>query len=292
MRSTVFNLVFKSYCLLTLIAAYPLTWLPGRKPAAWILRTWSRGTLFLMRTIAGIRVEVRGREHIPADRPVVFAGKHQAECDGIVILALVPDLAVVAMRELARLPFAGRLLRKLEMILVDTDGGGRTRSTLVDGARAVHAQGRSILIYPEGTLMAVGTKERYRAGVYHVAARLGMPVVPIATNMGLCWDRRKPRKRPGTVVVEFLPALEPAPHTPAADKAAFMARLEAVIETRCDDLAAEGRRANGRGPRAMPERAVRVPARRVVRPRPSSSAPRLPAGSATPPSSDGPSPAP
>lgn len=287
MRSTVFNLVFKSYCLVTLIAAFPLTLLPGRAAAAWVLRTWARGVRVLMRAIAGIRVEIRGREHIPADRPVVFAGKHQSECDGIVVLALVPDLAVVAMRELARLPFAGRLLRKLEMILVDTEGGGRTRSTLVDGARVVHAQGRSILIYPEGTLMAVGTKERYRAGAYHVAADLGTLVVPIATNMGLCWDRRKPRKRSGTVVVEFLPAIEPGP-----DKAAFMARLEAVIETRCDDLAAEGRKANGRPQGTQPERAVRVPARRVIRPRPSSSALRLPAGSATPPNSDGPSPAP
>ncbi|MEQ8696898.1 MAG: lysophospholipid acyltransferase family protein [Bauldia litoralis] len=287
MRSTVFNLVFKSYCLVTLVVALPLTLLPRRTGAAWILRTWARGVLALMRTVAGIRVEVRGREHIPADRPVVFAGKHQSEADGIVVLALVPNLAVVAMRELARIPLAGRLLRKLEMILVDTGGGAGQRATLVDGSRAVHGQGRSILIYPEGTLMAVGTRERYRAGVYHVARDLGTVVVPIATNMGLSWDRRKARKRPGTVVVEFLPPMEPGP-----DKAAFMARLEAAIETRSDDLAAEGRKVNGRRTGANAALPVAAPARRIVRRRPSSSAPRRPALSATPPSSDGPSPAP
>ncbi len=287
MRSTVFNLVFKSYCLATLVVALPLTLLPRRAAAAWILRTWARGVRVLMRAIAGIRVEVRGREHIPADRPVVFAGKHQSEADGIVMLAVLPGLAVVAMRELARIPFAGRLLRKLEMILVDTNGGAGQRATLVDGARTVHGQGRSILIYPEGTLMAVGTRERYRAGVYHVARDIGMAVVPVATNMGLCWDRRKARKRPGTVVVEFLPPLEPGP-----DKAAFMTRLEAVVETRSDDLAAEGRTTNGRRTDTNPARPATVPARRIVRRRPSSSSPRLPARSATPPSSDGPSPAP
>lgn len=287
MRSTVFNAVFKSYCLMLLIAALPLTFLPGRAPIAWLFRAWARGVVALMRVIAGIGVEIRGREHIPADRPVVFAGKHQSEADGIVIAALVPNVAAVAMRELARIPLAGRLLRKLEMILVATEGGGRQRSSLLDGARAVHARGRSILIYPEGTLMAVGTKERYRAGVYHVAADLGAPVVPIATSMGLCWDRRKPRKRPGTVVVEFLPPLEAGP-----DKDAFIDRLEAVIEARCDDLAAEGRKAPGRRPEAHPAPRRRVGARRVVRRRPSSSGPRLPAGSATRSSSAAPSPAP
>jgi 1-acyl-sn-glycerol-3-phosphate acyltransferase len=236
MRSFTFNLTFKIYSLLVALLALPLTLLPWRAPLAWALQSWAKGTLLLMRGLAGIRVEVRGEEHLPKDGPVVFAGKHQAECDGIIMLSLVPNLAVVAMQELGKIPIAGRLLRRLQMVLVDTCGGGRQREALINGARAVRAQGRSILIYPEGTLMKVGEKERYRPGVYHVAADLGLPVVPVATNMGLRWDRRMPKKTPGTAVVEFLP-----PIAADAGKDIFMARLEETIEARTEALVAEER---------------------------------------------------
>ena len=224
-RSTAFNIAFYAGTLLTAMAMVPLTLLPSRRPVAAMLRFWAHGVVFLMRYMAGIRVEVRGRQHLDPCRPHVIAGKHQSECDGIIVLSLVPDIAVVAMKELADYPFFGPLIRKLEMVLVDTCGGGRERRSLIDGGRAAHAANRSILIYPEGHLMAVGKKHRYRTGVYHLAADVGLPVIPVATNIGLRWDRRNWRKRPGPAVVKFLPPMEPG-----SDKAGFMARLEDAIE--------------------------------------------------------------
>jgi 1-acyl-sn-glycerol-3-phosphate acyltransferase len=246
MRSFMFNVLFRTYTIGFAVLMLPLALVPGRAHLAWGLRQWARGVLALMRAIVGIRVEVRGRRHVPGGRPVVFAGKHQSECDGIILMSLVPDLAVVAMQELGQMPVIGHLLRRLEMIMVDTDGGGRQQKTLSRGARKVHAQGRSIAIYPEATLMRVGMKERYRTGVYHVARDLGVPVVPVATNIGLCWDRREPQKSPGAAVVEFLPPLAAGP-----DKAAFMAELERVIEAQTDALVAEGRRTAALEPRAQ-----------------------------------------
>lgn len=240
MRSKIFNACFYAYTFAAALLCLPLVALPWRKPLAWATRMWAKGVVVLMRTIAGIRVEVRGREHLPKDAPVVLAGKHQSECDGIIVLALVPDIAFVAMKEVAQYPLLGPLLRKLQMVLVDTCGGGRERATLLTGSRAAADDGRSILIYPEGTLMAVGETGQYKAGVYHLAVDLGLPVVPVATNVGLRWDRRNPLKTPGMAVVEFLPPIEPA-----NDKTAFMARLEETIETTSDRLAQE--QAGGQG---------------------------------------------
>lgn len=234
MRSTIFNLAFYAYTFLSAFVALPLTVLPSRKPLAGFIRLWAKGTVLLMRWIAGIAVEIRGRENLPADGPRVIAGKHQSECDGIIVMSLIPDIAFVAMKELEKLPFVSPILRKLEMVMVETCGGGRERETLVEGGRKASAAGRSILIYPEGHLMAVGKRERYRTGVHHLAFDLGLPVIPVATNIGLRWDRRMWRKKPGPAVVEFLPSL-----APIADKAAFMARLEEVIEAGTERLVLE-----------------------------------------------------
>jgi len=225
MRSFAFNAIFYPFTFLIVLGALPLVLLPSRKPLACYLRGWARATVGLMRHVAGIDVEVRGREHMPIDRPHIIAAKHQSECDGIIVISLVPDIAFVAMKELEKLPFVGPTLRKLEMIMVDTCGGGSERRALIDGGRAAKDSDRSILIYPEGHLMAVGERERYRTGVYHLATDLCMPVIPVATNVGLRWDRRQKRKTPGPAVVSFLAPLEPT-----ADKAGFMQRLEDAIE--------------------------------------------------------------
>jgi 1-acyl-sn-glycerol-3-phosphate acyltransferase len=82
--------------------------------------------------------------------------------------------------------------------------------------------------------MKVGERGKYRAGVYHLATDLGLPVIPVATDVGRCWDRRQPVKRAGVVAVTFLPAMRAG-----EDKRAFMAALEHTIEAESTGLAAE-----------------------------------------------------
>lgn len=232
MRSRLFNLIFRAYCIGALLVVYPLTFLPSRGLTERAFRAWAGGVRFLMRHVMGIRVSVKGLDGLPKDRPYILAGKHQSECDGILLLATIPNLAFIAMKELTRIPLAGRILKKLDMVLIDTDGGRGERDRLVNGAERAFQQGRPILIYPEGTLMAVGHAGRYRAGVYHLARGLDLPVYPVATNIGLRWDRRNAVKTPGDAVVEILPPLRPG-----GNKAAFMQQLERRLETRSNELA-------------------------------------------------------
>lgn len=231
LRSRLFNALFLGYTFFFVLSAYPLLLWPTRRPIARAMKVYAAGVLWLMRRIAGIRVEVRGREHLPAHGAYVIASKHQSEADGLIQMALVDGLAFVAMKEVGKYPLVGPVLRKLEMVLIDTDGGPREVATLAEGGRAAAAAGRPILIYPEGTLMKVGERGRYRAGVYHLAAGLGLPVIPVATDVGRCWDRRQKTKRPGAVTVAFL-----APMRAGDDKRAFMAALEETIEAECARL--------------------------------------------------------
>jgi 1-acyl-sn-glycerol-3-phosphate acyltransferase len=233
LRSRLFNAFFLGYTFLFVLSIYPLLLWPTRRPLARAMKIYAGGVLWLMRRVAGIRVVVRGREHLPVSGPYVIASKHQSEADGLIQMALIDDLAFVAMKEVGTYPLVGPVLRKLGMVLIDTDGGPREVAALADGGRAAAAAGRPILIYPEGTLMKVGERGKYRAGVYHLAAGLGLPVIPVATDAGRCWDRRQTTKRPGAVTVAFL-----APMRAGGDKRAFMAALEETIEAECARLAA------------------------------------------------------
>ena len=93
---------------------------------------------------------------------------------------------------------------------------------------------RAMAIYPEGNLMEPGERERYRSGIYYLYRDLGLPVTPVATSVGLLWNRRDWRKKAGRAAVEFLPAIEPG-----LDKESFMRRLEDAIESASDRLIAE-----------------------------------------------------
>ncbi|MEL6774844.1 MAG: 1-acyl-sn-glycerol-3-phosphate acyltransferase, partial [Pseudomonadota bacterium] len=87
-------------------------------------------------------------------------------------------------------------------------------------------QGRPMIIYPEGTLMSLGDKERYRRGVGHLYTRLNPVVVPIATSAGVIWPRREWNKHTGqTGAMEFLEPIQPG-----LDFETFMATIETRIE--------------------------------------------------------------
>ncbi len=98
------------------------------------------------------------------------------------------------------------------------------------------AEGRRILIYPEGHLAAPGERFRYRTGVYHMARDFDLPVVPVATNLGCFWQQTDKQKTAGTATIEFLPPLPQG-----LSKTEFMARMEDVIETRTNQLIAQAR---------------------------------------------------
>ena len=234
MRSLAFNLIFYFYTVVFALFLVPLAAVPGRGIMAWGLRHWGRTVVWAMHVIGGMAVEVRGRENIPATGPSLIASKHQSEADGMVMAAEVPDVAFVAMRELWAYPLVGTILRKLDMIRVDTCGGGRERENLATFARRAFEARRNIAIYPEGHLMPVGEKERYRTGIFYLYRDLGLRVIPVAHTLGLVWPERAWRKRPGRAVMEFLTPIEPG-----LDRDAFMERLENTIEDRTALLVSE-----------------------------------------------------
>lgn len=235
MTSFLFNIYFYAVTVIFAILATPLAFLKSNRPLATWIHWWSITVRFGMKHVGRITVEFRGQEHRPEGETVIFAAKHQSLIDAIILYSEMPNLAAVAMAELATRPLIGRIFQKLEMIMVDRFGGSGARS-LARGADAAIAKGRPIVIYPEGEICPVGERGTYKKGVWHLQKTHSLPVVPVATNIGLCWEQNKWQKKKGHAVIEFLPPIKPG-----LIAETFLADLENKIESKTQVLLKEGR---------------------------------------------------
>jgi 1-acyl-sn-glycerol-3-phosphate acyltransferase len=232
-RSIVFNALFYLNTLAWLILGLPTFFLPYRA-TVWIAKSWARVNLVLLRVVAGIDCEVRGREKIPSG-PLIVASKHQSAWETFALLPLFDNPLFIVKRELMWIPFFGWLMRKGRMVPVDRSAGSQALVDMTERARVELADGRQLIIFPEGTRRPAGAEPRYKFGVAHLYAAAGVPCLPVALNSGLFWPRRSIRLRPGTVIVEILD-----PIAPGLDNDAFFKRLHHEVETATARLLAQG----------------------------------------------------
>lgn len=234
LRSALFNVLFYANLILWMLAALPTLVLPRR-----ILRdvaaAWARSSLWLLRVVAGTKVEWRGMEHL-SPGGLIVAAKHQSMWETFALYPLFADCAFILKRELMWIPFFGWYLWKSDMIPVNRGARSAALADMNRDAREKLARGRQVLIFPEGTRRPVGAEPRYKWGAIQIYDEGERPMVPVALNSGLFWPRRKFLRKPGTIVVEFL---EPIP--PGLPREEAFERMRAVIETATDRLVAEGR---------------------------------------------------
>jgi len=197
-----------------------------RRATVWLARLWSRWTFWGLRVFAGIGFEIRGA--VPRG-PVLVASKHMCMWDTLALYLALDEPAIVLKRELLRIPFYGWFLAKAAAIPIDRGAGARAYRKMSEAARRVLAQGRPILIFPEGTRQKPGAAPDYKPGVAGLYSLLGVDCVPVALNSGAYWTGFL--KRPGTIVLEFL---EPIP--PGLTRDTFMTQLQGRIESATSEL--------------------------------------------------------
>lgn len=231
-RSLAFAAAFYAATGLFLVLGSPLLLGPRRWAMAG-LKLHGQTCVWLLRVIAGTSIEVRGREHLPAGACLV-AAKHQSAWDTFALIPLFRDPAVVLKSELTYIPIYGSFCRKFEHIIISRERAAVALKAMLATARARAAEGREIVIFPEGTRSPPGAPPDYKPGIVALYETLELPCIPLALNSGLYWPRRSLMRYPGTIVVEFL---EPIP--PSLDRRTFRNLLETRIEEASRRLIAE-----------------------------------------------------
>lgn len=228
-RSLLFHICF---FLWTGLWALLLVWtffIP-RRAMVWVITQFFRSYMLFERTLVGLRYEVRGRENMPQG-PCIIAMKHQSAYETLKLHHLFGDVAIILKRELMFIPFWGWYQAKAGMIPVDRGARGVAMASMLSGARKVMAQGRRIIIFPQGTRIKPGAVRPYKSGVAVMYEELSLPIVPVALNAGVFWPRHGFYIHPGTVVFEILPAIQPGLSRDEALK-----QLETVVEAASDRL--------------------------------------------------------
>lgn len=239
LRSLLFALAFYVTTALFLVLGSWLL-LGPRRWAMEGLRIHGLVSVWLLRVIAGTKLEVRGQHHVPKGACLVVS-KHQSAWDTFGLVPLFRDPAIVLKDELKWIPFYGWFCVKFEHILVKRDKAAVALKTMIADARNRAEQGREIVIFPEGTRRAPGAPPDYKPGYVALYEGLGLPCVPLALNSGLFWPRRSLIRYPGTIVVEFL---EPIPA--GLPRKEFREVLEARLEAAAQRLIEEGQQSRAR----------------------------------------------
>jgi 1-acyl-sn-glycerol-3-phosphate acyltransferase len=174
-----------------------------------VSQLWANGIVFLLRFVVGLDYRERGRENIP-DGPCIIACNHQSLWETLVLSTIFPEASIVAKKELIKLPIVGWYLYRYPMILLDRAAGRQALRQMIEEARRSTAEGRKVLVFPQGTRQAIDEPSKYIwAGVYALYSNLNLPVLPMVHNSGLFWGKKTLVMDSGTVTVSYLPVIPP-----------------------------------------------------------------------------------
>lgn len=232
-RVVVFNVAMAGLVCAVALISGPFVLLLPRQVAISVADWWCRANLKLLHVLVGIDLEIRGAEHIPTGAALV-AAKHHSALETFGLMPSLRDPAFILKRELTWLPFFGWFLLRMKMIAINRKAGSEALAQIIEQAKVAAADGRQIVIYPEGTRRKVGEPPRYKLGVGHLYEKLGLPCHPVAIDAGVFWPKGTIMRRQGRAVIEFL---EPIP--PGMERNAFLELMKERIENGTQALVAE-----------------------------------------------------
>ncbi|QDM40842.1 lysophospholipid acyltransferase family protein [Altererythrobacter sp. TH136] len=186
-----------------------------------VVRGWSQYHRFCARVFLGIRIRVEGR---PPEGAAFYAIKHESFFEAIDQPALLVNPSVFAKEELFSIPLWGPSARAFGLVPVARDQGPKALRAMISAAKALVAEGRPLVLFPEGTRVPHGTEPPLQSGFAGLYKLLGLPVVPVAVDSGPLYHRKW--KRSGVITYRFgeaIPASLPREEAEARVHAAINA---------------------------------------------------------------------
>ena len=165
-----------------------------------VISQWGRFTIWWLKITCGLSYKVSGYENIPK-APCVILSKHQSTWETLAYQWLFPPHVWVLKRELLWIPLLGWGMALSEPIAIAREHKRVAIDQVIRDGRQRLADGRYVIIFPEGTRVASGRHGRFKMGGARLAHAAGCPILPVAHNAGCFWGRRALVKKPGVIQV-------------------------------------------------------------------------------------------
>jgi 1-acyl-sn-glycerol-3-phosphate acyltransferase len=189
------------------LVGFPALYLTGRIDLLWKLSLWAANAGY---RLTGVRVRSVGLEKLENGRAYLFMSNHVSNLDPPIITSLLARrISIIAKQELFKIPLFGRAMRAADFVPINRSSRRSAISSVRDAARVLQS-GLGMLVFPEGTRSRNGKLLPFKKGPFHLAMEAGVPVVPI-TIVGSyeAWPKGRMSLRPGEVVVNFHPPIDP-----------------------------------------------------------------------------------
>lgn len=132
--------------------------------------------------MAGMEITVEGRENLP-DTPVVFVANHQGYFDiPLLLTCLDKPHGIVSKQGINKLPLVRDWMVLLGCVFIDRDNARQAVTALGDAAKALTQEGRSFIIFPEGTRSKGGPVGEFKNGGFRIAFKTGAPILPVCID--------------------------------------------------------------------------------------------------------------
>ncbi|MCB5185050.1 1-acyl-sn-glycerol-3-phosphate acyltransferase [Methylobacillus gramineus] len=201
LRSLIYTLgmwIFTPIFTTSILLTFPLP----RRTRYIIISGWARSMLWWLRITCGLSYRVIGRENIPIT-PSIILCKHQSAWETLALQQIFPPQVWVLKRELLWIPFFGWGLALTSPIAINRAAGREALKQLVSQGKERLKQRFFVVIFPEGTRLAPGTRGKYHIGGAWLATHTKSTVVPVAHNAGEYWPKNSFLKRPGTITLSI-----------------------------------------------------------------------------------------
>lgn len=230
-RSLIFNIFFWVCTPLWVICVLaPASLFKSPAPMRRYILAWCNVTFFMLDKVSNITIEERGLENLPKDKGCIICSKHMSNLEALLIYHRMPNLTALAKIELFRVFALKQVLEKMEVIPIDR-GKGKAKDKTPEIAQILIEQKIPLLLFVEGTRIPVGKRKRLKSGVFYMQQNSDLPVICMSTNTGVHWLKGSPFNKPGTIVIQYHPAIEPG-----LNKEDFMERVKENVVIHSEEL--------------------------------------------------------
>lgn len=233
LRSIAFNIIYLAGSLVISLIMIWTFFLPQKYCTRIVSDIYGGYMSWIEKHVMGLKLKIKGREHLPKGTPYIIAAKHQSAFETLKIpfMKEFHYPVIILKRELTWLPLWGMYPLRMGHVPIDRGAGMTALSSISRGCKRAIDNGRNVVIFPQGTRVAAGAVKPYKTGIAKIYKDLGVPIVPMALNSGVFWGRNAFFKKAGTVTFEFLPLIPPG-----LPPLKMMEQLEKVLEEASDRL--------------------------------------------------------
>ncbi|MEG1584036.1 MAG: lysophospholipid acyltransferase family protein, partial [Anaerovorax sp.] len=131
--------------------------------------------------VAGVQVTVKGLENIPKE-PALYVSNHQGNFDIPILLAkLDSPKSIVAKVQMEKMPFISTWMKLFDCVFIDRENPRQSIKVLGQAEENLK-QGKSVIIFPEGTRGKGGPLGEFKSGAFKMAFKTKVPIIPVVID--------------------------------------------------------------------------------------------------------------